>query len=74
MSKLRFDVVQDAFKKKAAAVETPAGKISDYFGELVFNRDKMHKYLDAKTFNALVTASTTVLIWIARLPTALPQV
>jgi len=54
MSKLRFDVVQDAFKKKAAAVETPEGKISDYFGELVFNRDKMHKYLDAKTFNALV--------------------
>ena len=54
MSKLRFDVVQDAFKKKAAAVETPGGKISDYFGELVFNRDKMHKYLDAKTFNALV--------------------
>jgi len=54
MSKLRFDVVQDAFKKKAAAVETPAGKISDYFGELVFNRDKMRKYLDSKTFNALV--------------------
>ena len=54
MSKLRFDVVQDAFKKKAAAVETPEGKVSDYFGELVFNRDKMHKYLDAKTFNALV--------------------
>jgi len=54
MSKLRFDVVQDAFKKKAAAVETPDGKISDYFGELVFNRDKMRKYLDAKTFNALV--------------------
>ena len=54
MSKLRFDVVQDAFKKKAAAVETPDGKVSDYFGELVFNRDKMHKYLDAKTFNALV--------------------
>ena len=54
MSKLRFDVVQDAFKKKAAAVETPDGKMSDYFGELVFNRDKMHKYLDAKTFNALV--------------------
>ena len=54
MSKLRFDVVQDAFKKKAAVVEAPEGKISDYFGELVFNRDKMHKYLDAKTFNALV--------------------
>ena len=54
MSKLRFDVVQDAFKKKAAKVETPSTKISDYFGELVFNRDKMRKYLDGATFNALV--------------------
>jgi len=54
MSKLRFDVVQDAFKKKAAKVETPSTKISDYFGELVFNRDKMRKYLDGATFKALV--------------------
>ena len=54
MSELRFDVVQDAFKKKAAVVETPGKKVSDYFGELVFNRDKMHKYLDAETYNALV--------------------
>ena len=54
MSKMRFDVVQDAFKKKAAVVETPGKKVSDYFGELVFNRDKMHKYLDAETYKALV--------------------
>ncbi|MBR6451095.1 MAG: glutamine synthetase III [Lachnospiraceae bacterium] len=54
MSELRFDVVQDAFKKKAAVVETPGKKVSDYFGELVFNRDKMHKYLDAETYKALV--------------------
>lgn len=54
MSKLRFDVVQDAFKKKAVAVETPSTSPSGYFGELVFNRDKMHKYLDAKTYKALV--------------------
>ena len=46
MSKLRFDVVQDAFKKKAAKVETPSTKISDYFGELVFNRDKEEKKTD----------------------------
>ena len=51
---MRFDVVQDAFKKKAAVVETPGKKVSDYFGELVFNRDKMHKYLDAETYKALV--------------------
>ena len=53
MSKLRFDVVQDAFKKKAAAVTPPSSKVSDYFGELVFNTEKMRKYLDSKTFAAL---------------------
>ena len=54
MSKLRFDVVQDAFKKKALPVETPEERPSKYFGELVFNRDKMRKYLDVSTFNDLV--------------------
>ena len=54
MSKLRFDVVQDAFRKKAVDIEVPETRPSEYFGELVFNREKMHKYLDVKTFNALV--------------------
>lgn len=54
MGKLRFDVVQDAFKKKAVVVEAPDKKTSEYFGELVFNRDKMRKYLDDKTFKAIV--------------------
>jgi len=50
MGKLRFDVVQDAFNKKAIAVDTPEGKLSDCFGELVFGRDKMAKYLDSDTY------------------------
>ena len=54
MSKLRFDVVQDAFRKKAVDIEVPKTRPSEYFGELVFNREKMHKYLDVKTFNALI--------------------
>ncbi len=54
MSKLRFDVVQDAFKKKALDVETPVSRPSEYFGELVFNRDKMRKYLRPSTYDALV--------------------
>ncbi len=54
MSKLRFDVVQDAFKKKALDVETPVARPSEYFGELVFNRDKMRKYLKPATYDALV--------------------
>ena len=43
MSKLRFDVVQDAFKKKTVPAESPAERTSKYFGELVFDREKMHK-------------------------------
>ncbi len=54
MNKLRFDVVQDAFKKKALEVATPEERPSEYFGELVFNRDKMRKYLRPSTYDALV--------------------
>ena len=39
MSKLRFDVVQDAFKKKAVEIDTPATRPEDYFGCLTFNRE-----------------------------------
>ena len=40
--------------KKARPVETPDGRPSEYFGELTFDRNKMQKYLDAKTFYALL--------------------
>ena len=45
MSKLRFRVVETAFKKKAATVETPAERPCEYFAKYVFNREKMFKYL-----------------------------
>ncbi len=54
MSKLRFDVIQDAFKKRALDVKAPAARPSAYYGELVFNRDKMRKYLDVKVYDALI--------------------
>ena len=54
MSKLRFDAIELAFKKHALDVEVPEGRPSEYFGELVFNREKMQKYLDAKTLHALL--------------------
>ncbi|MBQ1209616.1 MAG: glutamine synthetase III [Bacteroidales bacterium] len=53
MSHLRFDVVQDAFKKKAVEVEAPAQKPSEYFGSLVFDRKNMQKYLNEETFHRL---------------------
>ena len=54
MSIDRFDLVKESFEKKAVAVEVPSGKTSDYYGELVFDRSKMHKYLDADTLKALL--------------------
>ncbi len=54
MSKLRFDAIEQAFKKHAVEVVAPEGRPSEYFGELVFNREKMQKYLDAKTLKALL--------------------
>ena len=40
MSKLRFRVVETAFKKKAVEVATPAERPSEYFGKYVFNKEK----------------------------------
>ena len=50
----RFNLVRESFMKKARPVETPEGRPSEYFGELVFDRKKMEKYLDVKTFKALL--------------------
>ena len=53
MGNLRFDVVQEAFKKKAIVSEKPAYKPSDIFGSLVFGRSNMRKYLDGQTYAKL---------------------
>ena len=50
----RFNLVRESFMKKARPVDVPEGMPSEYFGELTFDRNKMQKYLDAKTFYALL--------------------
>ena len=54
MKEMRFKSVQEATKKHAAEYPLPEGRPSEYFGELVFNREKMQKYLDAKSLKALL--------------------
>ena len=51
---MRFESVHEATKKHAADYPMPEGRPSEYFGELVFNRSKMQKYLDSKTLKALL--------------------
>ena len=53
MSKLRFRIVETAFKKRAAEVPAPAERPSDYFGQNVFNRAKMFKYLPEKAYERI---------------------
>ncbi len=50
----RSDLVKESFVKKEVPASIPAGKTSDYYGELVFDRKKMCKYLDVESLNALL--------------------
>ena len=54
MSKLRFDVVRDAFNKKPVKPAVPEGRPSDYFAMNVFNREKMFKYLSSDIYAKLI--------------------
>jgi glutamine synthetase len=53
-SNLRFQVVEEAFKKKAVEVKVPSERPSEYFGKYVFNRQKMYKYLPGDVFTKLI--------------------
>ena len=49
-SRLRFKVVDDAFKKRPIEVTVPKERPSEYFAKYVFDRKKMFKYLPAKVY------------------------
>jgi glutamine synthetase len=53
MTKLRFKAVALASERKPIEVVKPKGKVSEYYGEKVFNRKAMTKYLSKETFAAL---------------------
>ena len=53
-SNLRFQVVEEAFKKQAVEVNAPSERPSEYFGRYVFNRQKMYKYLPADVYQKLI--------------------
>jgi glutamine synthetase len=51
---LRFQVVEEAFKKRACDVKTPTERPSQYFGKYVFDRKKMYKYLSKDIYDKLI--------------------
>ena len=54
METLRFQVVGEAFKKKPLDVKTPADRPAKYFGQKVFNREKMYKYLPKDVYVKMI--------------------
>ena len=51
---LRFQVVEEAFKKRALDVKVPNERPSEYFGKYVFNRQKMYKYLPKDIYDKMI--------------------
>jgi glutamine synthetase len=56
MSHLRFKAIESALNRTPNVVTPPAGKISDYFGENVFDRDTMQKFLSKESFRQVMEA------------------
>ena len=51
---LRFQVVEEAFKKHALDVRTPSERPSEYFGKYVFNKEKMYRYLPKSVYDKMI--------------------
>ena len=51
---LRFQVVEEAFKKHALDVKAPSERPSEYFGKYVFNKEKMYRYLPKNVYDKMI--------------------
>ena len=56
---LRFQVIAEAYKRKAVSAEAPALLTSEYYGKNVFNRTQMSKYLSKETMQVIGDAIDT---------------
>ena len=54
MNNLRFQVVEEAFKKRAVEVKVPKERPSQYFGKYVFNKHKMFRYLPSDIYEKMI--------------------
>ena len=52
-------MVEEALSHVAVPAQAPAGRSTDYFGELVFGRNVMRRYLDRETYEALIQTHGT---------------
>lgn len=56
MATLRFQALKDFLEKKPVDVKLPSTKVSDYYGQLVFNEDVMRRFLSKDIYAAVLEA------------------
>lgn len=56
MSTLRFKALESALTRVPRKVPAPEGKISDYFGQNVFDKNTMQKFLSKESFKQVLEA------------------
>ncbi len=56
MASFRFKALEDVLDRKPLVVETPSGKISEYFSQHVFNMDKMREHLSDEAMKSVSSA------------------
>jgi len=57
MSSNRFRALGELLNREPKDVKLPSNKVTDYYGELVFNEEKMRKYLSKDAFKAVMAAN-----------------
>jgi len=56
MATLRFQALADVMKRAPKMVSLPSLKVSDYYGEMVFSKEAMAKYLSKEAYKAVISA------------------
>lgn len=56
MATNRFQALEDVLERQAKHVPPPSDKISDFFGEMVFNHNAMREYLTEEAFYGVLEA------------------
>ncbi|KAB1062697.1 glutamine synthetase III family protein [Salibacter halophilus] len=51
---LRLTALKETFRRRPVEVNAPSTKISDYFGELVFNNETMRQYMSKEAFESVM--------------------
>jgi glutamine synthetase len=54
MPTFRTTALEDVFHRKPLEVKAPSGKVSDYYGQNVFNQSTMREYLTDEAYDSVM--------------------